>query len=45
MMAARNPDTAYEMNQLLERMRVIEPWLINGRIHMPFWELHASRVG
>jgi hypothetical protein len=44
MMAARNPDTADEMNPLLERMRVIEPWLIDGRIHMPFWELHASRV-
>jgi SAM-dependent methyltransferase len=44
MMAARNPDTADEMKPLLERMRVIEPWLIDGRIHMPFWELHASRV-
>jgi len=44
MMAARNPDTADEMKPLLERMRVIEPWLIDGRIHMPFWELHARRV-
>jgi len=30
------------MKPLLERMRVIEPWLIDGRIHMPFWELHAA---
>jgi hypothetical protein len=29
---------------LLERIRVIEPWLTNGRMHMPFWEVHASRV-
>src|ERR1700724_1501443 len=28
MMAARNPDTADQMNPLLERLRVIEPWLV-----------------
>jgi SAM-dependent methyltransferase len=44
MMAARNPDTADELNPLLERIRVIEPWLTNGRMHMPFWEVHATRV-
>jgi hypothetical protein len=43
-MAARNPEMADEMNPLLERMRVIEPWLIDGRVHMPFWEMHATRV-
>jgi hypothetical protein len=44
MMAARNPDTADLMKPLLERMRVIEPWLTEGRVHMPFWQVHASRV-
>ena len=44
MMAARNPDMADEMNPLLERLRVIEPWLVDGRVHMPFWEVHATRI-
>jgi SAM-dependent methyltransferase len=44
MMAARNPDMADEMKPMLERLRVIEPWLIDGRVHMPFWEVHATRV-
>ena len=44
MMAARNPDMVEEMNPLLERLRVIEPWLVDGRVHMPFWEMHATRV-
>ena len=44
MMAARNPDMADEMTPLLERLRVIEPWLVDGRVHMPFWEVHATRV-
>jgi SAM-dependent methyltransferase len=43
-MAARNPDYADEMEPLLERLRVIEPWLVDGRMHMPFWEVHAARV-
>lgn len=45
MMAARNPDMAEDMGPLLERLRVIEPWLVDGRVHMPFWEVHATRVG
>ena len=44
MMAARNPDMADEMKPLVERLRVIEPWLTDGRVHMPFWEVHARRV-
>ncbi|WP_454789769.1 class I SAM-dependent methyltransferase [Mycolicibacterium lutetiense] len=44
MMAARNPDMADQMTPLLERLRVIEPWLVDGRVHMPFWEVHARRV-
>lgn len=43
-MAARIPDMADEMAPLLERLRVIEPWLVDGRVHMPFWEVHATRV-
>ena len=43
-MAARIPDMADEMKPLLERLRVIEPWLVDGRVHMPFWEVHATRV-
>ncbi len=44
MMLARNPDQAEQIKPLLERFRVIEPWLINGRAHAPFWECHATRV-
>ncbi len=42
--AARNPERADEMKPLLERLQVIEPWLVDGRVHMPFWEVHAARV-
>jgi len=45
MMAARNPDMAEQMQTLLERFRAMEPWLVNGRVHAPFWEVHATRVG
>jgi SAM-dependent methyltransferase len=44
MMLARNPDMAEQMKPLLERFRIIEPWLTNGRAHAPFWEMHATRV-
>jgi SAM-dependent methyltransferase len=44
MMAARNPDMADEIKPMMERLRVIEPWLEGGRVHMPFWEVHATRV-
>jgi len=44
MMAARNPDMADQVQTLLERFRVMEPWLVNGRVHAPFWEVHATRV-
>jgi SAM-dependent methyltransferase len=43
-MAARNPDLAEDFQPLLERLRTIEPWLVNGRAHAPFWEVHATRV-
>ncbi|GAB4681180.1 class I SAM-dependent methyltransferase [Mycobacterium avium] len=44
MMAARNPDMADEAAKLLERFRAMEPWLQGGRVHAPFWEVHATRV-
>ncbi len=44
MMAARNPDMAEEAEKLLKRYRAMEPWLVNGRVHAPFWEVHATRV-
>jgi SAM-dependent methyltransferase len=42
---AHNPDSADEVKSLAERFQVIEPWLTNGRVHIPFWEVHATRVG
>jgi hypothetical protein len=44
LMAARNPDMAEQSKSLLERFRAMEPWLVNGRVHAPFWEVHATRV-
>jgi SAM-dependent methyltransferase len=44
MMLARNPDQAEQIEPLLERFRIIEPWLTNGRAHAPFWEVHATRM-
>ncbi len=44
MMAARNPDMADQAQALLDRFRAMEPWLKGGRVHAPFWEVHATRV-
>jgi len=44
MMAARNPDMADAVQALLDRFRAMEPWLEGGRVHAPFWEVHATRV-
>jgi SAM-dependent methyltransferase len=43
-MLARNPDRAEQIKPMLDRFRVIEPWLTNGRTHAPFWEVHATRT-
>ncbi|GAB2655579.1 class I SAM-dependent methyltransferase [Prescottella soli] len=43
-MAAGNPDMSDEFEPLLERLRIIEPLLIDGRAHLPFWEVHATRI-
>ncbi|MCV7381477.1 SAM-dependent methyltransferase [Mycobacterium alsense] len=45
LMAARNPDMADQIQSLMDRFRAMEPWLENGRVHAPFWEVHATRVG
>jgi SAM-dependent methyltransferase len=44
LMAKRNPDVADQVQPMLERFRVMEPWLTNGRVHAPFWEVHATRA-
>ena len=44
MMAARNPDMAEQAQEMLARFRAMEPWLHGGRVHAPFWEVHATRV-
>ncbi|BBY21341.1 class I SAM-dependent methyltransferase [Mycobacterium stomatepiae] len=44
MMAARNPDMADRTEDMLKRFRAMEPWLVNGRVHAPFWEVHATRT-
>jgi SAM-dependent methyltransferase len=44
MMAARNPDMADQMEEMIARFRAMEPWLANGRVHAPFWEMHATRI-
>jgi SAM-dependent methyltransferase len=44
MMAKRNPDMADQMQTFMDLFRAIEPWSVNGRVHAPFWEVHATRV-
>lgn len=44
MMAARNPDMADQVEDMLKRFRAMEPWLVGGRVHAPFWEVHATRT-
>jgi SAM-dependent methyltransferase len=43
-MIARNPDRAEELKPELERFRLVQSWLPNGRAHAPFWEMHATRL-
>jgi SAM-dependent methyltransferase len=44
MMAERNPDMADGADDMLQRYKAMEPWLVNGRVHAGFWEVHATRV-
>ncbi|MBV9090841.1 MAG: class I SAM-dependent methyltransferase [Mycobacteriaceae bacterium] len=43
-MLARNPDMAENIRPMLERFKIIEPLLVDGRAHAPFWAVHATRV-
>jgi SAM-dependent methyltransferase len=44
LMAERNPDMAEGAEDMLQRYQAMEPWLVNGRVHAGFWEVHATRV-
>lgn len=44
MMAKLNPEFADQMRPMLDKLKVIEPLLVNGRVHAPFWEVHATRA-
>jgi SAM-dependent methyltransferase len=44
MMLARNPEAADQVKPLIERFRIIEPWLTNGRAYASFWAMHATRL-
>ncbi len=44
LMVERNPDMADQLKPLVERFRIMEPWLTNGRAHAPFWAMHATRL-
>ncbi|WP_457214079.1 class I SAM-dependent methyltransferase [Mycobacteroides abscessus] len=41
-------DAGDEANEMFARMlaplRAVEPFLVDGRVHYPFWEVHATRV-
>jgi SAM-dependent methyltransferase len=43
-MVQRDPERAEQMKPVAERFRTMEPWLTDGRVHAPFWEVHATRV-
>lgn len=44
MLASRDPDVAEQLKPMLKRLPIMEPWLVGGRAHAGFWELHATRV-
>ena len=44
MMIARNPEKAEELKPQVERFRMVQSWLPNGRAHAPFGEMHATRL-
>ena len=43
-MLQRYPERAEQLRPVAERFRTFEPWLTDGRVHAPFWEVHATRV-
>lgn len=44
-MAQNNPALSDRIGPIVERFRVIEPWLTDGIAEAPFWEVHATRLG
>ena len=44
MMIARNPDMAEQIKPAMERFRLLQSQLTDGRVHAPFWEMHATRI-
>jgi hypothetical protein len=44
MMIARNPDMAEQIKPVMERFRLLQSQLTDGRVHAPFWEMHATRI-
>jgi SAM-dependent methyltransferase len=43
-MIERNPDKAEQIKPMVERFRLYQSWLPNGRAHSPIWEMHATRL-
>lgn len=43
-MLARSPEMAEKIKPMADRFRTIEPWLTDGRVYAPFWEVHATRL-
>jgi SAM-dependent methyltransferase len=41
---AQHPDVVDRIKPMAELFQIIEPWLTNGRVHGPIWEVHATRV-
>jgi hypothetical protein len=43
-MLQRSPELADQLKPMVDRFRTIEPWLDDGLVYAPFWEVHATRV-
>ncbi len=43
-MIARNPHMAEQIEPVKEQFRAVQSRLTNGRVHAPFWEMHAVRI-
>ncbi|WP_457214077.1 class I SAM-dependent methyltransferase [Mycobacteroides abscessus] len=44
-MAETNPQVAESLNsEMFAPLKAIAPFLTDGRVHFPFWEVHATRV-
>lgn len=44
-MEQTNPETAGALNSaMFAPLKAVAPFLVDGRVHFPFWEVHATRV-